>query len=154
MYLRCTYVSRATRPLSAAELYDIIRVAQNRNTTLGITGALMYADGYFAQCLEGDPFQVTERIAVIRRDPRHTDFEIRATETVAALIFPDHWMAMGGATTLIDERSVALGFEPGFRGTLEAPDALLALLQHRAAPDDAHRTSSEGVPPCLNTARS
>jgi len=77
---------------------------------------------------------------------RHTDVEIRATETVAALIFPDHSIATGGAMTLLDERSMALGFGRDFRGTLEAPDALLALLQHRAAPDDAHATGDCSAP--------
>ena len=133
MYLRCVYVSRATRAFSAAELYDIVRVAQNRNTTHGITGALLYADGYFAQCLEGDPFHVEERISVIRRDERHTDFDVRSTETVSSLIFPDHWMAMGGMLTLADERSATLGYAPGFRGTLEKPEALLTLMQSLAA---------------------
>ncbi len=131
--MRCVYVSRATRAFSAAELYDIVRVAQNRNTTNGITGALLYADGFFAQCLEGDPFHVAERISVIRRDPRHTDFDVRTTGTVSSLLFPDHWMTMGGQLTLMDERSVALGYAPGFRGTLEEPDALLALMQSLAA---------------------
>ncbi len=83
---------------------------------------------------------------MIRRDPRHTDVEIRVTETVAALIFPDHWMAMGGTVTLMDARSLALGFGRGFRGTLDAPDALLALLQNRAAPDDAHATGDGAAP--------
>ncbi len=133
MYKRYTYVSRATRDFTAADLYDLVRVAQNRNTNFGITGALLYADGYFAQCLEGDPFHVEERVSVIRRDARHADFETRADETVSSLIFPDHWMAMGGILTLTDDRSVEAGFAPGFRGALEAPGALLALMQSLSA---------------------
>lgn len=132
MYLRCLYVSRATREFSAADLYDIVRVSQNRNTTHGLTGALLFADGFFAQCLEGESFSVEQRIDAIRRDPRHTDFDVRASDQVPSLLFPDHWMALGGILTLADDRSAELGYLPGFQGTLAAPENLLALLRSLA----------------------
>jgi hypothetical protein len=93
---------------------------------------LVFADGFFAQCLEGEAFSVEQRIAAIRRDPRHTDFDVRASEQVHSLLFPDHWMALGGILTLADERAAELGYLPGFRGSLETPDALLALLRSLA----------------------
>jgi hypothetical protein len=55
------------------ELQVILASARKNNLALGITGALLYNNGNFAQFLEG-PLASVERIfEVIQCDPRHTE---------------------------------------------------------------------------------
>ena len=65
------YVSNATRPLGSPELMDILRVSQESNTQIGITGLLLYKDGNFMQLLEGREHTVRGLLEKITRDPRH-----------------------------------------------------------------------------------
>lgn len=65
------YSSKATRPLSAADLEQILVDAREGNAARGITGALVYADGIFLQILEGEEPVVRETMQSIARDSRH-----------------------------------------------------------------------------------
>ena len=42
MFERIAYVSRALASTGALEIHDIVRVANNRNAELGLTGALIF----------------------------------------------------------------------------------------------------------------
>lgn len=70
------YRSRAAKPLSPAELHDLTLTSQVRNDREGITGLLLYDEGRFFQWLEGSAESLHRLMAVIRRDPRHTDVEV------------------------------------------------------------------------------
>lgn len=94
MYRRIVYVSRALPGLAARDCYDIIRVAHNRNSQFGLTGALLFLDGHFVQVLEGSRLRVRERFAVIAADRRHADVDLRQSLDCDARLFPDDWMAL------------------------------------------------------------
>ena len=61
--------SRIEPARSALTLSDILGVARRKNTALGITGALMLYQDWFAQVPEGDEasVQVTEQLGGVRR---------------------------------------------------------------------------------------
>ncbi len=61
-----------------AALAEILKVARLKNASLGITGALMLYDDWFAQVLEGPQAAVEALYARIKADPRHD--AIRLTE--------------------------------------------------------------------------
>jgi hypothetical protein len=69
MLERIVYVSKACKELGARDAYEITRVAHNRNSRCGLTGALIMLDGHFLQVLEGDGFHLDQRLAAIRSDP-------------------------------------------------------------------------------------
>ena len=65
------YHSRATAPLGEAELLQLLTWSRTYNAAHGITGLLLYSEGYFVQVLEGEEAAVTDVYAHIQRDPRH-----------------------------------------------------------------------------------
>jgi hypothetical protein len=65
------YVSFATNPLNDEELKKILAVARKNNQEAGITGMLLYRDGFFMQVLEGDEAVVNAKYNRIAEDPRH-----------------------------------------------------------------------------------
>ena len=74
--IQITYLSSATRAMSQADLEDILRTARENNARLGITGMLLYGNKTFIQILEGEEDVVHELVKTIKRDPRHTNFQI------------------------------------------------------------------------------
>ena len=71
-------------------LADILRVARSKNDSLGVTGALMLYNGWFAQVLEGPRDAVETLFAQIRADTRHDSVRLDQAETVPKPIF-DKW---------------------------------------------------------------
>ena len=83
-----TYRSRAVTPLSELELYRLLRSAQARNHSEGITGLLVYDHGCFLQTLEGPKDNLARVWASIRRDARHTAIEVLCDHATAGRFFP------------------------------------------------------------------
>ncbi|MEO1442551.1 MAG: BLUF domain-containing protein, partial [Chloroflexota bacterium] len=48
------YVSYATEPMSGAELEALMAKSSANNKPLGVTGMLLYRQGFFIQVLEGE----------------------------------------------------------------------------------------------------
>ena len=59
-----------------AELAHILRSARANNAALGITGALMFYENWFAQVLEGPQAAVRALYETIKADPRHNGVEL------------------------------------------------------------------------------
>ncbi len=78
------------------ELAHILRAARAKNTALGITGALMFYGGWFAQALEGPQDAVTALFERIARDPRHDGIEVLRQGRVVARAFERWAMAYVG----------------------------------------------------------
>ena len=52
--LRCiVYLSTATKPMTNAEIEDLLVSARKFNATQNVTGILFYVDGNFVQYIEG-----------------------------------------------------------------------------------------------------
>ena len=87
--LRLIYSSRAVREMSESDLEQILAVSRTRNTQAGVTGLLLYRDGIFLQCLEGDELVVRQTYARIQRDPRHNRLLHLIEERTDQRSFPD-----------------------------------------------------------------
>jgi len=94
VFQRILYSSRASQDISIKDVYNIIRASHNRNSHAGLTGGLLFLDGYFFQVLEGAPYAVAERYKKIMADPRHHEIMLRQNETTDELLFPNEWMAL------------------------------------------------------------
>lgn len=65
------YVSTPVKEMKQAELEAILSWSKNWNASVGITGALVYADGAFLQILQGGKDEVLGLVSNIKKDPRH-----------------------------------------------------------------------------------
>lgn len=76
--LQIVYESRATEPVSAEEIENILIKARARNAEVDVTGMLVYHEGMFLQILEGPDDKVTEVYERIEKDARHGDVWVLA----------------------------------------------------------------------------
>ncbi|HIG76301.1 MAG TPA: BLUF domain-containing protein [Bacteroidetes bacterium] len=92
------YVSRAVRPMTEADLADILFTARRQNAERGITGRLVYAargrePGTFAQWIEGDDWRVRELLyGGILRDGRHALVGLPFEGPTTRRVFPSWTM--------------------------------------------------------------
>jgi hypothetical protein len=89
-----TYTSLARLDLQTDDLEDIHRTAREQNALDGITGLLVFNGTHFLQIIEGSEQAIEELIERLRKDPRHTGFEIRDKRKVEARSFPDWSMEL------------------------------------------------------------
>lgn len=130
---RVVYCSRNTIPGGEAslrrELARILESARRNNGARGVTGALLYNGGYFAQILEGPRGEVEEIFEAIQNDDRHSDITVIENSRAAARMFPEWSMAFAahcpeGASCRVTET-----FEAVFEGPARASNQLLNLLK-------------------------
>ena len=89
-----TYTSRARLDLSARDLGDIHEAARHLNALDGVTGLLLFDGVRFLQIIEGSEEAIDSLVERLRRDPRHSAFEIRDERIVAARSFPNWSMEL------------------------------------------------------------
>lgn len=85
--LTLTYRSRATAPLSAAELGRLRDQAAARNHAEGISGIVLYDDDRFFQWIEGPPKAIRRVWASISEDQRHTEIEALSLHAASVRLF-------------------------------------------------------------------
>ncbi len=88
------YRSRAVRALSPAELHELTRVAQARNSREAVTGLMLYDNENFFQWLEGPAPAVASVMDSIVADHRHTDVEILDRRAADTRVFADWSMKL------------------------------------------------------------
>ena len=89
-----TYTSLARLDLQTSDLEDIHRSAREANALEAITGLLVFNGTHFLQIIEGSETAVAELVERLRKDPRHTGFEVRDQRKVDARSFPDWSMEL------------------------------------------------------------
>ena len=89
-----TYTSLARLDLEADDLEAIHRTARNANALDGITGLLIFNGTHFLQIIEGSERAIEDLIERLRKDPRHTGFEIRDRRKIDVRSFPDWSMEL------------------------------------------------------------
>lgn len=107
--MKCfAYLSHAARAETEASLADLARHCATLNARAGVTGVLTYADGRFAQLIEGPRDGVDDAIARINNSRRHRDITALGEAAIDARAFPDwpiQWLTAQDAADL--ERVVA-----------------------------------------------
>ena len=134
---RIAYCSRNRIPATslASQLHAILDVARRKNPRLGVTGALLYNDGSFAQLLEGPLASVEQIFESIQRDPRHSDVVVITSGPIEARTFPEWSMAFAGRRDLSSHAEAAQAFEHAFAGDTDGGQALLQLLREMVVDD-------------------
>ena len=115
------YSSKSATPMQMDDLEDILESARESNAEVGISGALVYADGIFLQVLEGKAEDVQELMGRISKDVRHESVTVLKRGEVPAALFNEWTMAYVGATA----EQVAKW--AGFSGTTGVPSVLTGI---------------------------
>ena len=97
------YGSSSPGLLSRDSLLDILRASRRNNPAVGVTGALLYADGNFMQVLEGPAEAVDGVYRRVQRDPRHRGVLTLIDTTAGERSFPDWSMGFVHGDDLSDE---------------------------------------------------
>lgn len=80
----------------STEIRDILALSRRNNQRDGITGALLYSGGVFAQVLEGPLNAIEGAFERIQRDTRHQNVTVLQVAPCDARGFPDWSMAFAG----------------------------------------------------------
>jgi Sensors of blue-light using FAD len=116
---RLVYFSRNTIPGKpvqiAAQIESILESARRNNAPRGVTGALIFNSGVFAQVLEGAREDIEHIFERIQCDARHSEVQVLALEETASRRFPSWSMAFIGRSVegqnLFSRIAEATGFE-------------------------------------------
>ena len=84
-----TYRSRAAAPTSELDLHRLARAAQLRNSAEGVTGLLVYDQGWIFKHLEGPTDDLARIWAFIRSDRRHAAIDILSNGSTHKRDFQD-----------------------------------------------------------------
>jgi hypothetical protein len=98
-----TYTSLARLDLSARDLADIHETARHCNALDGITGLLVFNGARFLQVIEGAEGAIDSLVDRLRRDSRHSAFEVRDERLSASRSFPDWSMELVRVSTSFQE---------------------------------------------------
>lgn len=104
------YASTAAHLMSFEELEALLKEARDLNERDGITGVLLYNDGSFTQCIEGEEAAVLDTFARIVASRRHHSIFELLNEPIAGRSFPDWHMGFFGPPGV---RSLSEGREHG-----------------------------------------
>lgn len=92
------YLSWATTPFSDQQLHELLQQARQHNTQCGITGIMLYGNGYFMQVLEGEQATVHALYERIKQDGRHRDVTAYADKAITQRAFGEWAMAFHHAS--------------------------------------------------------
>jgi hypothetical protein len=107
------YVSVETSPYTKEELVSLLKQSRKKNTTLGVTGILLYYKKHFFQVLEGEKDVIFDLFRMIREDERHTSVILMHDQPITERNFKDWTMAFIDLNE-IDKRQLE-----GFSGFLD-----------------------------------
>ena len=121
----------------AAGIRHILSVSQVRNVQVGVTGALMFNGGCFAQILEGPREAVEATFERIQRDDRHGDMTLLDLADIKVRGFPGWSMAFVGREADAHARFGGLGDESGFDPTRMTGEHIFDVLSRLVLEEEA-----------------
>lgn len=98
--LQLIYTSIALTPFSRQQLSDLLVRARQNNHAQGISGLLVYNDGFFIQVLEGPEKEVEALYAHIGQDRRHKNIRLLLSQTIKEKEYGDWSMGFVDVTEL------------------------------------------------------
>lgn len=91
--IRLVYASRSTFEPSAKQqgldpgVARILAKSRKNNARLQVVGGLLFGEGYFLQCLEGEADAVQTLYDRIKADPRHRDVTVLSRASISSRSF-------------------------------------------------------------------
>ena len=84
-----TYLSQSKLDWTDEAIDQLLERSKQNNATRGITGAMIYANGYFMQLIEGPQIAVDELYSAIDADPRHEVLSLLHNQEIKDRHFSD-----------------------------------------------------------------
>ncbi|RZL29203.1 MAG: BLUF domain-containing protein [Sphingomonas sp.] len=120
----------------AAEVNDILATSRANNERDGITGALMFNAGCFAQVLEGPLDAVEVAFERIQQDDRHSEVSLLAMEPIAKRSFPNWAMGFVGLSDHDAARFADVATASDFDPSRFSGDKLHSILRDLAVEEE------------------
>ena len=100
------YISNSLLDLADADrqVDAILEWSRGWNTSVGITGALVFTHRHFAQFIEGPEAPILHLIANLRRDARHTNLTVIQEEDVERRRFEGWSLAYSGPEIFLEHQ--------------------------------------------------
>jgi hypothetical protein len=89
-------------PAGLVELDVLVEKSRLRNSHLGVTGALIFTEKQFAQCLEGPRAAIDELMVSINSDSRHRAVKVVKNANQVPRRFVSWSLAYRGTATFVD----------------------------------------------------
>jgi hypothetical protein len=120
------------------EIQSILSAARRNNASCGISGALIFNSGIFAQVLEGELRAIETIFEKIQRDERHGEVQVLAFEKTPARTFPG-W-SMGYIGRSLNGKNIfgRIGVETGFEARLLDGERILNIMRTIAIEEEAN----------------
>lgn len=138
---RLVYYSRnrtaGTPEAVEGTIRSILAVSRVNNARVGVTGALMFNAGCFAQVLEGPSAAVEATFERIQQDERHGEVTLLAFDVVEDRLFTEWSMAYVGASEAAADRYGDVAAASGFDLARMTGDRLCAVLHGLALEEEA-----------------
>ncbi len=93
MLSQLVYISSRKAHCTPAQIEKILQACQKNNSSLDITGVLLYSETKFIQYLEGDARQILKLYDQIKGDDRHEQVRMLSYGTIQSRAFPSWHMA-------------------------------------------------------------
>jgi hypothetical protein len=122
----------------AAAVAEILMTSQRNNSKVGVTGALLFNSGCFAQVLEGPRKAVETTFERIQRDLRHSDVSVLQYEPVEARGFSNWSMAFIGQSAKGRAMWEEMASRTGFDFSRVEGDQLFATLKSIVIEEEGH----------------
>ena len=128
----------------AAAIQRILAASRRNNARVGVTGALMFNAGCFAQVLEGPQTAVTHTFERIQQDEQHGEVSVLSFAPAARRAFEQWSMGFVGDRAAEAVRYASVAGESGYDPSRMTGDALfetlhrLVLEEERAAAQARH----------------
>lgn len=129
-----------------AEVRQILDASQRNNEAVGVTGALMFNAGSFAQVLEGPRAGVEATFERIQRDLRHSDVTVLQCGPTESRGFANWSMAFVGQSANGQARFSGLAAESGFDLSRLDGDRVFSML-HGLVMEEEGIPAAETAPP-------
>ena len=134
VYYSRNRVSENADELTAA-ITTILTTSRTNNARVGVTGALMFNSGCFAQVLEGSQAAVENVFERIQQDDRHGNVSLLAFEPAPTRSFENWSMGFVGASVADAARYGSIVQQSGFDPSRMTGEALFETL-HRLAVEE------------------
>lgn len=147
---RLVYASRnlleANEAEATAAIAQILETSRRNNAKVGVTGALLFNGGAFAQVLEGPRRAVESTFERIQRDERHGEVTVLQCGPVESRGFANWSMGFVGRSARGQTLWSGLARESGFDLSRLDGDAVFAMLHSLVLDDESVSTAAGGHP--------